>query len=180
MSDDRIVGERYAKAAYAAAAGQNAQDALNSDFQLAAQLLRDNPALFKLLTNPVLPYAEKASIVNTVFSAVLSLLSVQTILLLIRKNRMRYFFAVARSINDQFNEAQNRVDVRAVSAMAMPQTTQEQIVVLLRKTLGKEIVLHCEIDPALLGGVQLHVGDRVIDGSVQYQLRQMAARLVTM
>ena len=55
---------------------------------------------------------------------------------------------------------------------------RESLAADLRKSLGKEPVLRFYADPAMIGGLKIRIGDRLIDGSVAAQLRRMRGALL--
>ena len=71
--------------------------------------------------------------------------------------------------------AERTLDVTVTSAVALSDAQREQFARAMRKRLDREVRLHCEIDPALLGGAVVRADDLVIDGSVRSSLIQLAA-----
>ncbi len=55
---------------------------------------------------------------------------------------------------------------------------RDAVAARLSKTLGKQVVAHVTIDPQIVGGVIVKVGDQVMDGSVRRRLRLLRERLV--
>jgi F-type H+-transporting ATPase subunit delta len=56
--------------------------------------------------------------------------------------------------------------------------TQATLAADLKKSLGKDPVMHYYADPAMIGGLKLRIGDQLIDGSVAAQLRRMRSTLL--
>jgi F-type H+-transporting ATPase subunit delta len=74
-------------------------------------------------------------------------------------------------------EAENRLDVRVVSAIALEPEQAERMTAALRKRFSCEISLRNEIDPAVLGGAIIYAGDQVIDGSLKGRLANLQRAL---
>ena len=74
-------------------------------------------------------------------------------------------------------EAENTLDVVLTSASAVDEGQQSRIAASLRQRLGREIRISVKLDPALIGGARLQIGDRVIDGSVRTGLDKLATAL---
>lgn len=72
-------------------------------------------------------------------------------------------------------EAERVIDVTVTSATALSEAQRKAIAAALGKRLAREVRLHCELDPALIGGAVVRAGDLVIDGSVKAGLAQLAA-----
>lgn len=74
-------------------------------------------------------------------------------------------------------EAENTLDVVLTSASAVDEGQQSRIAASLRQRLGREIRISVKLDPALIGGARLQIGDRVIDGSVRTGLDKLSTAL---
>jgi F-type H+-transporting ATPase subunit delta len=74
-------------------------------------------------------------------------------------------------------EAENTLDVTLTTAVAVSDEQQSRIVDALKNRFGKQVRLAVHIDPQLVGGARLQVGDRVIDGSVRTGLDKLATAL---
>jgi F-type H+-transporting ATPase subunit delta len=69
------------------------------------------------------------------------------------------------------------VDVTVSSAVELSAAQRERLIAALGKRLNREVRLHSELNPALLGGAVLRADDLVIDGSLSGGLSQLAARV---
>lgn len=89
--------------------------------------------------------------------------------------------ALLPSINERFGllKAADAKEVHAYVTSAYPLTqVQEQLIEhRLATSLGAKVVLHVNVDPALLAGVTIKVGDKVIDDSVRGKLKQLKTQL---
>jgi F-type H+-transporting ATPase subunit delta len=74
-------------------------------------------------------------------------------------------------------QAENTLDVVLTSASAVDEGQKSRIAASLRQRLGREIRISVKLDPALIGGARLQIGDRVIDGSVRTGLDKLATAL---
>lgn len=81
------------------------------------------------------------------------------------------------AITDLFAEAcaeeKEVQNVRVVSAIDMQEAEKESLERALKQRLNQQVVLECRTDPSLLGGAIIHIGDRVIDGSIRGQLARL-------
>lgn len=71
-------------------------------------------------------------------------------------------------------EQEKRVDVKVVSAFALAADTEQKLADALRKRLQREVTLNTTVDQRLIGGLVIHAGDLVIDGSVRGRLNKLA------
>lgn len=89
--------------------------------------------------------------------------------------------ALLPSINERFGllKAADAKEVHAYVTSAYPLTqVQEQLIEhRLATSLGAKVILHVNVDPALIAGVTIKVGDKVIDDSVRGKLKQLKTQL---
>ncbi len=74
-------------------------------------------------------------------------------------------------------QTENIADVQVISAFPLEATQQERLTAALRKRMGCEIRLSCEVDPQLIGGAVVRSGDMVIDGSLRARLERLAGEI---
>ena len=72
-----------------------------------------------------------------------------------------------------------RIEVRLTTAVPVDQATRDLIISKLRASLGREIDLQTSVDPELIGGLVIRIGDTVYDGSLANQLQRLSDDLVT-
>ena len=97
--------------------------------------------------------------------------------LLIEERRLTVLPEIAGQFELLRSEEEKSVDVEVSSAFALDEAHQQKIVAALKARLGREIRLHCKVDPALVGGAVIRAGDQVIDGSVRTRLAEMSSAL---
>ena len=74
-------------------------------------------------------------------------------------------------------EAEKRLQVRIVSAVALQEADAERVRIALAKRFDREITLSNEVDTDVLGGAIIYAGDQVIDGSLLGRLKRLEASL---
>ena len=83
-----------------------------------------------------------------------------------------------RRVADEFAEIivtrQNRYIARVTSAIALSQAQLERLGRTLNAVYGRELKLDVSVDPAVLGGLRVQVGDEVIDGTVETRMSDLA------
>ena len=85
---------------------------------------------------------------------------------------------VATEYGNLLDEAEGRVHARVTVARAMSDGDTEAIAAQLSKALKKTVVPHVTVNPAILGGVIVRVGDTVMDGSVRRRLGVLRGRML--
>jgi F-type H+-transporting ATPase subunit delta len=71
------------------------------------------------------------------------------------------------------------VEVEVVSATELPPETEKKIAARVGEATGRRVELARRVDPSILGGLVLRIGDVIVDGSVKARIRQLRRRLAT-
>ncbi len=96
--------------------------------------------------------------------------------LLIQNNRLKLIQHISQAFEKLKAESEGYIDASVKTAFPLSDKDVEKLAGTLEKTLNKKVRLHIEEDKALIGGVLIRAGDRVIDGSIRGQLQQLAKR----
>jgi F-type H+-transporting ATPase subunit delta len=171
------LANRYARALLGAAQKQSNIAAVEADLTLFAAMLLQHKYLFKILAHPVLDFSKKTAVAQAIFGGSIHELTMHFLNHCILKKRILYFQDIARNFSTLCHASTNTVEIIARSAFALPPDTRNKISKTLTTMLNKTIKLTTEIDTALLAGVQLWMGDTVIDLSVASQLKAMQEKL---
>ncbi len=73
--------------------------------------------------------------------------------------------------------AEARLEVEAITAVPLPADLRDRLVEDIQKKTGQSVVLSETVDPEIVGGLVLKVGEFVVDGSVRHNLDRLAERL---
>ena len=84
---------------------------------------------------------------------------------------------ISRMFEQLRQQAEKRLQVRVVSAVALQESEVERMQTALAKRFDSEITLNNEIDADVLGGAIIYAGDQVIDGSLQGRLNRLETSL---
>ncbi|HEY8241497.1 MAG TPA: ATP synthase F1 subunit delta [Kiritimatiellia bacterium] len=173
------VGKRYAKALFQLAQEQGRLDAIHTDLGELAKLL-ETSVEFKALTRPyAISVTHRKELYASALEGRVDPLILRFLQFIVEKGRAQHLAAMIDSFNQQFNAARNILAVRIVSAHPLEQRQVDEISVRLQARFHKEIKATAEVDPSLLGGFQVRVGDMVYDYSINHQLNQFHRMLIT-
>ena len=81
------------------------------------------------------------------------------------------------SLADQVAELRGKTVARVVAAEELSSSQRETLARKLENIYGREMAIHSEVDPSLLGGMTIRVGDEIIDGSTRGKLQRLRADL---
>ncbi len=169
------VARRYARALHELATARGAADETERELTWVAEKLEGEPELRRLLASPLVPVGEKKRIAVEAFSGFLSPLTLDFVLLLLDKKREAYFPAVLREFRRLVDAAANVADVELVLASPADEPFLQEFAQRLQEATGRRVRLRSSVDPGLIGGLVLRIGDRRIDGSLRGRLARLRA-----
>ncbi len=131
------------------------------------------PDFEQILASPRISFDEKNRMLDDAFGARMTPLFLNFLKVTARHDRLdclRQIRAAARKLH---NDMRGRVEVTVETADAINQTVVSQIEQRLTTALGRQVELCCSVNPDLLGGLVVRVGDTVYDGSLSRRLEKM-------
>lgn len=167
---------RYAKALLELAIEQNKVDLVLKDMEFFVDSGNDNYSLLVFLKSPVIQAEKKLSVLNELFSH-FDLLSKSFIQLITKNGREAILAEIASSFIYLVKEYKGIVSVVLISATELTKTSKEKI--LSKIKVSGTIELTEEIDPTLIGGFIIRIGDVQVDASVNSQLKKLKIDLIT-
>lgn len=177
MSSDTIVAKRYAKALFEAAQSRNLVSPVEEELKLIVNALAENEALELLLQHPKLDFEAKKNMLTAVFQAAVSDIVLNTMLLLVERGRGSLFPALYDYYVSISNEALGQADALVYSPVPLSEQEKLSVSAQFGKLIGKTVRVENQVDPNLLGGIQVKIGDRLYDGSLSGKLSRMETRL---
>lgn len=171
------LSRRYSKALFQLAREENQEEAVGAEIEQFLAAYTGSP-LQTVLESPAFELDSRKRIALEVTGKLqLSPLSVRFLSILLDRDRLGYLASIAASYRRLLNAAKGRVQARVVAAAPVDPATIERVRDTLRRISGKEVLLHEESDPALLGGMMVELEGRIYDGTVRTQLEKMRERI---
>jgi F-type H+-transporting ATPase subunit delta len=143
-----------------------------------ADAVQNDRTLRLFLESPRVSAAEKNRIIGRAFEGQLPKVFVRYLQALVNHRRQMLLPAIAREFHDLVDEVEGRVHANVVVAAEPSDGERRTISTELSRAYGKEVVPHFAVNPAILGGVVVRVGDTVLDGSVRRRLATLRARML--
>ena len=161
---------------YALAAFEYARDhqqlAAWKDFLATGAEIARNPLAIKVLANPGMTHI-KLDLFESVLGASLDTGRKNFLLMLADNERLIALPDISALFNDYYAALEKISQVTVITAIKAQEEFKCKLAEALEKRIKHEVVLNCEIDPEILGGAIIHIGDRVIDGSVRGTLNRL-------
>ncbi|MBV8497447.1 MAG: F0F1 ATP synthase subunit delta [Gammaproteobacteria bacterium] len=176
MADRLTIARPYARAAFGEARSDQLLAAWSDALAVGAQVVTD-PRVQALLGNPHVTPEQLAQLVIGIAAAKLGAHGENFVRTLAANRRLGYLPEIAQLFDTLKDAAEGVADVTLTSAAAPNDAQKQRIVASLERRLQRKVRLHCETDPALIGGAVLRSGDLVIDGSLRTRLERIAYAL---
>lgn len=167
------VASRYAKALIDLAAEQNIVEPIKKDIELFINTCQANAELQAILRNPIISLDKKANILDAIFSDKLNKMILEFFKIAIRKGRADVLLASAKEYVNQYNVLKNVVKATVTSSSALSNDNLKQIEAVVKEATKGEVILTTQVDPSLIGGFILKVGDRQFDTSLSGKLNKL-------
>jgi F-type H+-transporting ATPase subunit delta len=171
--------ERYARAIFELGTEAGQLERSSQEIADFAASYAELPLLRRTLENPVLEEAQRELLLRHIARrAELSALTVNALLVLLRRRRLSVLPGIARRLRSLSDEKNGVCRAKIVSASSLPETYFTQLRLGLEKRLGKRVIVEHEEDPELIGGIVTRIGDNTIDGSIQGRLEELRRTLL--
>ncbi len=176
MSQRRSLARPYAEAVYRHAAERGALPKWSEMLAFAAAVASDE-RVRAVVNDPLRTRAQIAALFLDICGKRLDAEAANFVRVLAENRRLTLLPEIAALFEERRAEAEGRLHATVVSAFPLTKEQEQAVAQALEHRFGRRIALESEVDPKLLGGIVVRVGDRVIDGSVRGRVERLAAQL---
>ncbi|MBN2428588.1 MAG: F0F1 ATP synthase subunit delta [Deltaproteobacteria bacterium] len=172
------IPRRYARALVGLAEEQNKVEEFAAELEKVQEAFAANKELKTVLINPTYSAGKKTALLNDVTEYLGLSEDIRKFLgLLLEKDRLKYYLQILESYRQLADESSGIERAQLTSAKRLTKEQKEQIKAELEKQTGKKVDLEVKVDSSLLGGIKTEIGGRVVDGSLETQLKRMGDTL---
>lgn len=175
---DATIGRNYAAALYELGSKHDALESYARAFEVLDEVLAENPRIRQFLETPQIDPAVKQKAVRSALDGRVPDAFVRFVLVVIGKHRQRLLRVIRTEFEAILDEKADRVHAAITLAREPDETTVREIGDRLSEMLGKTVVPHVQVNPAIVGGIVVKYGDRVLDGSVRRQLLSLKREMM--
>ena len=173
------VGNLYAKALLGASEAAGTTPAIVDELDsLVTDVLDVFPKLEAILASEMLSLEDSLSILDRVFAKQASPMLLNFLKVVAEHRRLGALRAIRQAVHEQYDELRGKITVKMITATPADAVLVEPARALIAARTGQVPEFVPEIDPAIIGGVVLQMGDTVFDGSVVAQLERLRGRVV--
>ncbi len=161
---------RYAKAILSFALEQHKETEVNTDMLLIANTIDESKELQLFLNNPIIKSELKKKALNEVFSTKITSLTSSLINLLIDNKRLSIIEDVAKKYIILFDSLKGIEVAKVTTAISLTDDLNKQVLNKVKEITGKEATIENVVNPDIIGGFILRIGDIQYDASIANKL----------
>jgi F-type H+-transporting ATPase subunit delta len=176
---DSTIARNYAETLFALATKAGDLRGWGKMINDVAAAMQENPTLKLFLESPRISEAQKNAVLGTAFQDRMPRLMVRFLQSLVKNRRQMLIPSIAREYLDLVDAAEGRMHARVTVAREPSDADTRLVAKHLSRMFGKEVVPHMTVNRAIMGGLIVHVGDTVLDGSVRKRLLSLRRRMLT-
>ena len=143
-----------------------------------AEAMNTDAKLAGFLASPRIAASEKNKILAQALEGQVPATFLKVLQAMVKNRRQLMIPQVATQYHALVDVVENRVHAAVTVAKAASEADQKSIAERLSKVVGKTVVPHFYVNPAVLGGLVVRVGDTVLDGSVRRRLARLKSQML--
>lgn len=152
---------------------------IHQDLKVIGEIFESNKDFSLVLNHPALSPDDKKELLLKTFDGRVDGITLRLIKLLAERRRLELLPYLEKPFLELLRERQGIVGCELACAQTLTDSQVQDIKTRLTKQLGKRIEMEVAVDPTLLGGVVLKLGDQVIDGSLKGKLQAVEKSLLS-
>lgn len=170
-----LIAQRYAQSLVEIVKdGKLNYERISADLNTIQNTLNQSKDLDAFLINPLMSQEDKKEILSKIFSGEIESLMLNFLKVLIDKNRFETFKEIVESYNKILDTINKISRINVVSAVELSENSKNKLKEKLEYKLQKTVTLDWEIDPKIIAGLVIKMGDNVIDTSLKHKLEDLS------
>jgi F-type H+-transporting ATPase subunit delta len=169
--------QAYAAALFTVANAEGQLASVADELFAVARAVEASDELRDALGDPHLPAERRQAIVEDLLGGRASDITLGLVSMVVGAGRGRDLPEIVDELLELTAEERGRQVAEVRSAIPLTDEQQERLAVALREATGREVEIRVTVDPSVVGGLVVRVGDQVIDGSVRHRLAQLRESL---
>jgi F-type H+-transporting ATPase subunit delta len=177
LSEEQVA-RVYAQALFDAARGAGVVEPVRRELGDFVAALAASDSLRNVLSDPQIETAAKGRVLAEVTRGGQQLLT-NTLRLMLDRGRFAAVPELGQAYDALAIVEEGIVEVEVISAAELTSETEKKIAARIQEATGRRVELARRVDPSIVGGLVLRIGDVIVDGSVKARIRQLRRRLAT-
>ena len=170
--------KRYAKALFSSSSEKGTLEAVRNDLQAIRGLAETSEDFKHFITNPLIGSDRAGEVISALFKKKAHPATLQFLQFLAHKKRLNQVAPICAAFDALYDESKNVQRAHVTSTQPLDKRQKEAIKSRLEQRFNKTILIHNTIDPNLIGGFKIQIGDQVLDYSIATQLESFKKKLI--
>ncbi|MEQ9231529.1 MAG: ATP synthase F1 subunit delta [Cyclobacteriaceae bacterium] len=172
MSNARIAN-RYAKPLLELAQEGKVLEEVKEDMADFAKLCEENREFLLMLRSPIIPHLKKAEILKKIFTGKSNKLTLSAFDIIARKNRENLLPEIAAEFVSEYNKVMGLQNAVVTTTFAIDAGMRKSFEQIVKDVTGSTAILTEKVDPEIIGGYVLRMGDKQLDQSISSDLKEI-------
>jgi F-type H+-transporting ATPase subunit delta len=164
-------GQTYAQAVFELAEQSQLVDVLKNDLDILANLTAQSKEFETLMVSPSFHEEHKKQLIYKVFSGKLDELTINLLMVIIERNRMRFLPQIIAKYNELWEAYHGYHRVKVMVSKAMNKTEIERLTENIAAAINGQVKLEVLVNPSIIGGIIIRYSNKLIDNSIINRLR---------
>lgn len=174
----KLIAKTYGDALFEVGIEKNMVDSLSEEVKAVSDILDQNKELNQLLSHPQIMVEEKQSIIKNIFQNRISDELYGFLQIIIQKGRQTNIREIFAWFEDRVKQYHHIGVVYVTTPLALKKMQKTAIEKkILATTEYESLEMNYQLDPSLIGGMVIRIGDRVVDGSIKNKLDKLSREL---
>ncbi len=175
----KLISKTYGEALYGLAVEEQKLDELFDEAKAVQRILCENADFGKLMMHPKISKDEKLEVTEGVFKGRVSGEMAGFLRIMVEKDRYAELDATLTWFIERVKEEKHIGVAYVTTAVELDKKVQDKVKArLLETTHYREMEMHYTVDPSIIGGMVIRIGDRVIDSSITTKLNELKKQLL--
>jgi len=164
---------RYAKAILSLAKEKGVEKEVNKDMQLIVSTISESNELQVMLNSPVIKITDKKKVLEALFADKVNKITLQLFSVLAENKRMNLLEAIAKKYTLLYNQSNNKQVAKVTTVIPLTKELEEKVIAKIIALTGNKATIENSIDPSILGGFILRIGDMQYDASISNHFNKL-------
>jgi F-type H+-transporting ATPase subunit delta len=174
------VAKRYAHGLFLLAVEKSSVDKIYEETRDLGQILERDDSLLDFFAAPQVTDQDKFAVVRTVFSGKVDRILEEFLMLVVSKRRNPYLQDIIEAFETLVLEHRGFIKTKIVTAVPLSDDEKTRMISELEEKSSKKIEAVTVVDPTIIGGVIVFLGEQIIDRSIRHQLDVMRDALLAL
>ncbi len=167
------VASRYAKSLLELSIEKGQLEKVHADMKMIHGTIRQSRELALLLRSPIIKSDKKETILKKLFEGKLTAITSEFINVIVRKKREDHLDVVAESFVEQYKRHKNILTAVVTTAIGLDDSLRKKVHQAVKDAMRSEVEIVEQVDPSILGGFIIRVGDKQDDTSIRTKLARL-------